>query len=132
MLCTPTRPDQSLQVISLKAADEFCERQDGVDLVVDFELEFDAGAEDLAALRVKGEAVESGRRVCGNPSAPPLDDITVVVVMRRFDQGDEEFFHARILIQCRSNIKVPPNVASNSFRAREGEEFCDFVFEKRI
>ena len=89
--------DETLQPVSLKSADETLKGKDRVDLVIDLEFEIYAWTEDLQLACVEGEAVQSGRRVCRYPAAPPLDDVTVVVVVRGLDQRDQELFPIRDL-----------------------------------
>ncbi len=63
---------------------------DGVALVVDLELDVDLVAKDMALSAFLEQSVDAGQAVRRDGRAAPLDDITVVVVMRRFDQNDPE------------------------------------------
>jgi hypothetical protein len=84
--------DQALESVAAKSADQAFQRQYSVDLVVDLEFEIDAIAKHVASARIQRKPVESGGRVCRNPAAPPLDDVTLVVVVGRLDQRNQEFF----------------------------------------
>src|SRR5579871_746284 len=70
---------------------------DGVALVVDLDLNIHVGAKGARFRAFVKEAVDTRERVRGNGRATPLNDVAVVVVMRRLDQGDSEFAlrHAR-------------------------------------
>ena len=63
---------------------------DGVALVVDLELDIDVGAENVRFGAFQQQAIDAGQAVRGDGRAAPLDDIAVVVVMRRLDQNDRE------------------------------------------
>jgi hypothetical protein len=60
----------------------------GVDLVEGMDVEVDIVAEDAALGAILGEAVQRGQRVRRHRRAHPLDDIAVLVVMRRLDQQE--------------------------------------------
>src|ERR1700733_542837 len=63
---------------------------DGVALIVDLEFDVDLGAENLGLSAFPQQSVDAGQAVRRDGRAPPLDDIAVVVVMRRLDQHDRE------------------------------------------
>src|SRR3984957_12039036 len=63
---------------------------DGVAFVVDLELDLDVGAEHVVVRAFAQQSVDTGEAVRGDCRAPPLDDIAVVIVMRRLDQNDRE------------------------------------------
>ena len=63
---------------------------DGVALVVDLELDIDVGAENARFGAFQQQAIDAGQAVRWDRRATPLDDIAVVVVMRRLDQNDRE------------------------------------------
>ena len=46
--------------------------------------------QEILRRTVAGEAVEYGQGVRGNGRAQPLNDIAIIVVMRRFDQHELE------------------------------------------
>jgi hypothetical protein len=83
--------DQAFHSVAAKSADQAFQRQDSVDLVVDLEFEINAIAKHLAAPRIQKKPIERGGRICGNPAAPPLDDVTLVVIVGGLDQRDQEF-----------------------------------------
>jgi hypothetical protein len=62
----------------------------GVALVVDLERDIDAGAKHTRLRAFKQQAIDASEAVRGNGRAAPLNDIAVVVVMRRLDQNDRE------------------------------------------
>src|SRR5208337_985482 len=76
--------------VALKSPNYSTHRHFRVGLVVRIDIEIDALAEDVPRLRVEREAVEVRQRTGRHEAAPPLNEITVVVVMRGFDQLDEE------------------------------------------
>ncbi|HWN57491.1 MAG TPA: hypothetical protein VNO74_05290, partial [Methylomirabilota bacterium] len=59
--------------------------------VIDLKFEIDIIAKHSAAPRIQRKPIDGGRGVGGNPAAPPLDDVTLVVVVGRLDQRDQEF-----------------------------------------
>ena len=63
---------------------------DRVALVEDFDLDFDVGAERLLLGALGEQAVDAGQAVGRDGRAPPLDDVAVVVVVRRLDQHDRK------------------------------------------
>ena len=63
-----------------------------VGLVIAGDDDLDPGAQHPALGAVGGQAVELGQRVGRHRRAQPLDDIAVVVIVRRLDQLDEEAF----------------------------------------
>ncbi len=74
----------------LDPPDDAANRDNGVALVIGLDLDRDIGAERPPRRQLAGDAVETGKRVRRDPGLPPLDHITVVVVMRRLDQLDDE------------------------------------------
>src|ERR1700748_1737389 len=66
------------------------EIDDGVALVVDLELDIDVGAENAPFRAFRQQSVDAREAVRRNGRAAPLDDVAVVVVMRRLDQNDGE------------------------------------------
>ena len=70
---------------------------DGVALVVNLDLDLDVRAENMALRAFVKQAVDAGQAVRGDGRAPPLDDVAVIVIVRRLDQNDREFAlrHAR-------------------------------------
>src|SRR5205807_9166649 len=66
------------------------DRDDGVTLVIGVDLDPNIGPEHLPLCDVLGDRVEAGQRIGRDPRAQPLDDVAVVVVMRRLDQLDDK------------------------------------------
>ncbi len=64
---------------------------DGVALVIGFDLDIDIGAERERFGAFAQQAIDAGQAVGRNGRAPPLDHIAVGVVMRRLDQDDLVF-----------------------------------------
>jgi hypothetical protein len=52
------------------------------------------GCRQRGVARVKSETINAGQRVRRNKPSPPLDDATVVVIMRGLYQIDQEFLTA--------------------------------------
>ena len=106
--------DQRLAAALFDAADDFRGPHDGVGLVVGVDDDLGA-AENIAPCRIHRQAVEASQRVRrGEPALVPLDDEAVIVVVRWFDQLDEELAaasaHARhpwISSRARSSLPVP-------------------------
>jgi hypothetical protein len=61
-----------------------------VRLVPDGDADLDVLAEDLALGAVEGEAVQRRQRIGRDRRADPLDDVTVVIVVRGLDQEELE------------------------------------------
>ena len=68
-----------------------------VRLVERMDLELDVVAEDAPLGAIARQAVERGQRVRRNRRAEPLDDVAVVVVVRRLDQRRDRT-HARLCV----------------------------------
>ena len=54
-------------------------------------------AQGAAAAQVFGQAVQRGQRIAGNHTQPVLDDVALVVILRRFDQIKHEFAQHNVL-----------------------------------
>ena len=61
-----------------------------VALVAGFDLDLDVGTEHVRLRAMLDQRIDAGETVRGNVRAPPLNDITVIVIMRRLDQRDPE------------------------------------------
>jgi hypothetical protein len=61
-----------------------------VHLVGGVDVDGGAVSQDVAQPCVLDQAVDGGERVRGDEGAQPLDDVSVVIVMRGLDQGDLE------------------------------------------
>ena len=61
-----------------------------VGLVDGDDLERDVRSEHLPLGAIDGEAIEAGERIRRDRRAEPLDDVAVVVVVRRLDQDEPE------------------------------------------
>ncbi|HEV2189590.1 MAG TPA: hypothetical protein VGR70_20435 [Stellaceae bacterium] len=64
-----------------------------VDLVVAVDLDGDVIAEHLPIGAILGDRVQAGEGIGGDPGPPPLNDVPVFIVVRRFDDLDVESFH---------------------------------------
>ena len=62
-----------------------------IDLVEGLQDDFGLAAEDFALDQVEGQAIEGGKRVRGDPGLPPLDHVTIVVVVRWLDDNQVKF-----------------------------------------
>ena len=72
------------------AAGDLLYRDDGVALVIGVDVDLDIGAEHPAGGDVLGQRIKAGERIRRDPRPHPLDDVAVVVVMRRLDQLDDK------------------------------------------
>lgn len=86
----PYQAYQAAVSVALETADYPPSRNDRCGLVVRLDFDFDLVTEDVAIARVKSQTVKARKRVGGNKTAPPLDDVTVVIVMRWLDQFEQE------------------------------------------
>ena len=73
---------------------------DRVALVASLDLDIDVGTEHALIRAFLEQAIDAGEAVRGDRRAQPLDDIAVVVVMRRLDQNDAERALGRASVQC--------------------------------
>src|SRR5205814_1046837 len=65
-------------------------------------------AEDAAGCGVESETVKGGERVRRNRRAKPLDDVAVVVVVRRLHQDEAETGHALSLSRAEGEGSMDP------------------------
>ena len=72
---------------------DLLDRDPDVHLVIGVDLDRDILAEDLAGGAVLRDRVERGHGVRRDPCLPPLDDVAVLVVMRRLDDLDVKSLH---------------------------------------
>ena len=87
----PNHADQSASAALLDAPDDAADGDDGVGLVMRVDDDLSIRAQDLSLRGVEDQTVDAGKRIRrGQPAAPPLDDVAVIVVMRGLDQLDEE------------------------------------------
>src|SRR5947209_7459514 len=92
-------PDQSHKTGARCAdrVDDLFDPDNGVALVDYLDLDVYVRAEHLRGLAVGEEAVHAGEAIGRNERSPPLDHVTVVVIMRRLDQDhleDLDWHHA--------------------------------------
>ena len=59
------------------------------------DFDFDLLAQHAALSAIERQAVQHGQRIGRNGGAEPLDDVAVIVVMRRLDQHQRESFGTR-------------------------------------
>src|SRR5208282_2672970 len=78
--------------IARETADYRPHRNLAVGLVVRFDLDIDLGAEYMTIARVQRQTIDTRQRIRRYETAPPLDNVAVVVVVRRLDQLDQGFF----------------------------------------
>src|SRR5262245_32667290 len=81
-------PDQAEPVVPTKLREQLLDFHARVDLVDHRDVDGGVGSEHLALPRIAAQAVKHGERVRRNESAHPLDNVAVVVVMRRLDQHE--------------------------------------------
>jgi hypothetical protein len=75
------RPDRARQILDPHLP---------VGLVDHFDVDVEIGTENLALATFQRDAIEAGQRIRRQPAAPPSDDVTVIIVMRRLDQNKPE------------------------------------------
>jgi hypothetical protein len=68
---------------------------DRIALVVDFDLDLDVGTENMLFGAFREQAIDAGEAVRGDRRSPPLDDISVFIVVRRLDEYDQELTFRR-------------------------------------
>ena len=85
----PDEPDKSA-ARSLYPPGRRLDVDDRVALVTGFDLDVDVGAESPLLGASGQEPVDAGKAVRRDGGEAPLDDIAVIVVMRRLDQNDRE------------------------------------------
>ena len=81
-------PHQAESVVTPKQGKQLVDFDPGMDLVDHGDVDGRVGPQHGAQPRIPPQAVEHGERVRRNECAHPLDDISVVVVMRRLDQNE--------------------------------------------
>ena len=84
------QPDEAEAAGFSKAADQFRNFDARIGLVDGVDFDVDVRAKHSALRAVERDAVEGGKRVRRQQPAPPPDDISVVVIMGRFDEHDME------------------------------------------
>src|SRR6516165_7130075 len=70
-----------------------------VGLIDRVNVDYDIGAKHLALRAIESDTVECRKRVRWNHRAPPADYISIVVVVRRFNENELEAFQASWLRQ---------------------------------
>jgi hypothetical protein len=84
----PDEADQARVAGLAYAGRDLLDRDLDVHLVVGVHLDPDVIPEDLAPSAILRDGVEASHRVRRNPGLPPLDDVAVLVVVRRLDDLD--------------------------------------------
>ena len=74
-----------------------------VGLVERMDVEFDIGAEHAAVRAIGRQAIDRGQRIRRDRRAIPLNDIALVVVMRRLDQNQTEIGVWTLRLPCAPN-----------------------------
>ena len=82
--------DQAEPAVAPKLGEQLVDFDAGMDLVDHRDVDGGVGSEHGPLRRIAPQAVEHGERVRGDERAHPLDDVAVVVVMRRLDQDELE------------------------------------------
>jgi hypothetical protein len=82
--------DETEIAVPPEAFDDLLRPDPGVDLVERIDVDVDVIAQHPPLARLVDQAVDGRQRVRGNERPEPLDDVTVVVVVRRLDQRDLE------------------------------------------
>src|SRR6185437_3882780 len=84
----PDQEDEPDIVVPAKPLDDLGRPDARADLVGGVDVDLDIVAEHAALPGILEQAVDGGERVRRNEGAEPLDDVAVVVVVRRLDQRD--------------------------------------------
>src|SRR6516165_1995994 len=77
---------------SLDRASQILDPHLPVCLIDCFDADVIIGTKNLALATIQCDAIEAGQRVRRQPTAPPSNNITIIVVMRRLDQNKPEAF----------------------------------------
>jgi hypothetical protein len=96
-------PDQAESVVTPKQGAQLLDFDAGVDLVDDRDVDGGVGPEHRTEPRIPSEAIEHGERVRRNECSHPLDDIAIVVVMRRLNQNE-----LKPPRRCTHHAVIPP------------------------
>src|SRR3984957_20832582 len=108
----PDEPDKPLAV-SLYSAGRRLDVDELVALVIGFDLDRDVGTERLLLGASGQESVDAGEAVRGDGGEPPLDHVSVVVIVRRLDEDDPErlLSHWRPLFSALMGAEPAPQCA---------------------
>src|SRR5262249_4993793 len=82
--------DHATESVAPKATDYPAQGNYLVGLIICSYFDLDVVAEHAASFGVDRESVQTGERIGRYPPAPPLDHVTVVVIVRGLDQLDQE------------------------------------------
>src|SRR5262245_46921106 len=76
--------------MAAKSRQELLDVDAGMNLVEDRNVDFGIGTEHGAPRGIAPETIENGKRVRRDEGAQPLNDVAIVVIMRRLDQNQLE------------------------------------------
>ena len=104
---------------------------DGVALVTGVDLDVDVGAEHAVVGAFPHQPIDAGQRVRRQRRAQPLDDIAILVVVRRLDQLDPKGAPGQITVQ--TNPPTEPNCSCGNRRRLCGfsRKFATITFLPR-
>jgi hypothetical protein len=80
--------DQAEARMTLEAGKERGQVDAGIGLIDSHDLDVDIGPKHLPFSAIGGYAINGGERVGRNYPAPPADHVSLVVIVRWFDQGE--------------------------------------------
>ena len=74
----------------------------GIGLVDDIDLDIDVGAEHVALRAIERHAMQRRERIGRHQPTPPSDDVTVIVIVRGFDEHNMESisYHHHTSLTC--------------------------------
>src|SRR6516165_10006692 len=82
--------DKAEIIVRTHVADDAVKANEGISFVDGNNIDIDIGTENSTTRTIVNEPVDAGQRVRRHRRAVPANDITVVIVMRRFNQYDAE------------------------------------------
>src|SRR5262249_21152806 len=82
--------DKAEIIVRTHVADDAINAYAGIGFVDGNDIDIDIGAENLTTRTIVNEPVDAGQRVRRHRRAVPANNVTVVIVMRRFNQHDAE------------------------------------------
>ena len=82
--------DHAEAVVFAEPAQQLGNVDPGIGLVDDVDLDIDIGAEHPALGAIERHAMERRQRIGRHQSTPPPDDVSVIVIMRGFNEYDAE------------------------------------------
>ncbi len=83
-------PDHAETIRRPETAQQLGDIDPGIGLIDDVDNDIDVGSEHAAPRAIERHAMQRGQRIRRHQSAPPADDVAVIVIVRGFDEHDAE------------------------------------------